>query len=189
MPQIRFLFLLLLAFLLGGCATTLTPEIRSHVNPDADFSRYRSFAFFSPLGTDKDGYGSILSRHLRDATRRALEARGYRYTETEPDLLVNFSADAVDKADVVSFSSMGHYGYRGHWHGLWHGHDTTMLQYQEGSLNLDLIDARQKQLVWEGIAEGRITEHARQNLEATVQSIVEGIFRQYPYQAQGTEAR
>jgi hypothetical protein len=185
MPHIRFAFfsLLLSVVLLGGCAMALTPEIRSQANPDADFGRYRSFAFFSPLGTDREGYASILSRHLRDATRRALEARGYRYVEADPDLLVNFSSNVIDKADVVSFPRAGYYGYRGYWYGLWSSYDTTTIQYQEGTLNIDLIDARQKQLVWEGIAEGRVTEEARQNLEAVVQSAVERIFSQFPHQA------
>jgi hypothetical protein len=183
MSHIRFSLAFLLLLLLGGCATTPL-DVRSHVNPDADFSHYRSFAFFSPLGTDREGYGSILSRHLRKATRQALEARGYRYAETMPDLLVNFNANIVDRTDVVSFPGTGYYGYRRGWYGLWGGYDTTTIQYREGTLNIDLVDARQKQLVWEGIAEGRVTEHARRNLEATVQSAVEGIFRRYPHRAQ-----
>jgi hypothetical protein len=178
----RAFFLFATLLLLGGCATS-SPDIHIQADPGADFSRYRSFAFFSPLGTDKAGYGSILSLHLREATRRALEARGFRYDETRPDLLVNFNARVEDKTDVVSFPSVGYYGYRARWYGIWNGYDVTTIHYQEGTLNIDLIDARQKQLLWEGVAEGRITAEARKNLKATVESAVDNIFSHYPYPA------
>jgi hypothetical protein len=180
----RTLLLFFAALLLGGCAT-LSPEVRVQTNPGTDFDHYHSFAFFSPLGTDKEGYSSILSRHLRDATRQALEARGYRYEANQPDLWVNFNVEIRDKTDVVNFPGLGYYGY-GYWgrrYGLWGGYEVTTVQYQEGTLNIDLIDVRQNQLVWEGVAEGRVTQKSRKNLETTTQSAVKNIFSRYPYRA------
>lgn len=176
----RALFILALALLLGGCAP-LAPDVRVHSSPEADFSRYRSFAFFEPLGTDRSGYSSILSQHLRTFTRQAMEARGYRYNEDQPDLLVNFNARVRDRTEVLSMPHAGYYSYRRGWYGPWGGYDNTVIQYQEGTLNIDLVDARRKQLVWEGVAEGQVTEASRKDIQNTVRTAVEQVFSRYPY--------
>jgi hypothetical protein len=176
----RAFFLLALALLASGCATR--PDIRVQINPDVDFSRYRSFAFYSPLGTDDADYSSFLSQHLRDATRSALETRGYRYDENQPDLLVNFTLQIKDKTDVVGFPTIGYYGYRSRWFGAWNS-DVTTIHYQESVLAIHLIDARQKQLLWEGVAESRVTTDARQNPKAAARDRVEHIFSRYTHRA------
>src|SRR6476659_11041614 len=72
----------------GGCATG--PTIESNYDHTANFGAYRTFGYFSPLGTDKTGYSSLVTQELKNATRREMEARGYAYSETAPDLLLNF---------------------------------------------------------------------------------------------------
>jgi hypothetical protein len=47
-------------------------------------------------------------------------------------------------------------------------------------LNIDVADAARQQLVWEGIAVGRLTEEARQNVRATVDAVVPQVFSQFP---------
>jgi hypothetical protein len=172
-------FLLLALVLLSGCA--IQPHVRVQAKPDADFSAYRSFAFFSPLGTDNAGYDSFLSQHLRDATQKTLTARGYRYDEENPDLLVDFKVEMKDRTDVVSFPSIGYYGGYRHWFGMWHFPDVTTIHYQERTLKINLIDARQKQLLWEGVTTTRLAGKSRRNPEAVTYSTVERIFSRYPY--------
>jgi hypothetical protein len=81
----------------------------------------------------------------------------------------------------------GYYGYRGGfydpWGGYGYGTETHVSQYTEGTFNIDLIDARQKRLVWEGIGIGRITDSTFENLEERVKAGVPKFFAMYPFVA------
>src|SRR4030095_9896120 len=117
-PLVRTLALVLAGWfgLLAGCASK--PTIRVDRNPTADFSNYRTFGFFQPLGTDRTGYQSILSDRLKAATQPKLESLGYQYASGSPDLLVNFGARLDTQLRVTTAPVMGppmgygYYGYR-----------------------------------------------------------------------------
>jgi Domain of unknown function (DUF4136) len=174
---------------LQGCASG--PTIRADGNPDLDFSKYRTFAFFNPLATDKGQYASILTTRLKQATRRELEARGYVYDEAHPDLLVNFFANKQEKQYVSSTpSATPYFGYRAGYYDPWAGWGATygtpdvQTYYKtEGTLTIDLVDAAVRQLAWQGSASGTITDKVRENVGAAVDAVVPKIFAKYPYTA------
>jgi hypothetical protein len=75
----------------------------------------------------------------------------------------------------------GYYGYRGGMYGTWGNYSqTTATQYTQGTLNIDVVDAGRKQLVWEGVVTKTITEKSAQNLEATVDGAVAAAFAKFP---------
>ena len=169
---------------LGGCSTA--PTIDSNYDRSANFAAYRTFGFFSPLGTDKSGYSTLVTQELKDATRREMEARGYAYSESNPDLLLNFNAKLARQVEVSQVPAGppmgGYYGYRGGFYGGWGGYYTNVDQYTEGTLNIDLVDAARRQLVWEGVAIGRVTDKHRENREAAINAAVAEIFKKFPFQ-------
>ena len=61
----RFFFACLV--ILASCSSS--PKISSDFDQKTDFSQYRTFAFFDPLGTDAAGYESLVSQTLKEATR------------------------------------------------------------------------------------------------------------------------
>ena len=173
-----------LLLVLGSCATG--PTIEANYDHSANFAAYRTFGYFSPLGTDKSGYSTLVTQALKDATRREMEARGYTYSESSPDLLLNFNAKLarqVQVSQVPMGAPMGYYGYRGGFYGGWGGYYTNVDQYTEGTLNIDLVDARRRQLVWEGVAIGRVTEKHRENREAAINTAVAEMFKKFPFRA------
>lgn len=172
--------------LLAACATP-GPVTTADYDRSADFSAYRTFAFFDPLGTDTAGYKTLITQTLTSAVRREMEARGYTYAEADPDLLINFNARLAQQTRVSQAPPMPpmYYGYRGGFYGGWggYGYDTHVDQYVEGTLNIDIVDARRKQLVWEGIAVGRITEKQLDARQAAINAVVAEIFAKYPFRA------
>lgn len=171
------------AALLAACASG--PKIFTSQDPTADFGHYRTYGFAPVLGTDKSGYSSILSQLLKNATSREMESRGYQRSE-RPDLLINFQLSTKEKVQATSSPAVGgYYGYRQGYYGVWGGYpmETHVTQYTEGTLNVDLVDARRNQLVWEGVAVGRIREEARRNLEPAVNDAVAKIFAEFPYRS------
>jgi len=163
------------AMLLAGCATP-GPELRQNSNPAANFGSYRTFGFLSPLATDTAGYQSLLTARLKDATRRGMESKGYVYSESNPDLLVNFFVNIEDKQDIRTTPGMtyggGYYGYR---RGMYGGISTTQVEtvnYKEGTLTIDVVDAKQKVLAWQSTAEGRISREARKDPGPRIDAVV-----------------
>jgi len=176
---------LIFAMLLTACASG--PKVRSDYDKTTNFSQFKTFGYATPLGTDREGYQTIVTQHLKAATRRELELRGFQYTETAPQLLVNFNVKLSDKirADSVPSSSMymgrGYYGYRAGYYSPWPMYDDTVVStYTEGTLNIDLIDAARKQMIWEGVAIGSVTEKTLANLQPALDGSVTAIFKKFP---------
>jgi hypothetical protein len=103
----------------------------------------------------------LTTQRLKAAVTREMTARGYVYAEANPDLLVNFSARLQNKIDVNTTPvPMDYYGYRRGLYGPWPGYAmaTDVDRYTEGTLNIDLIDAARKEMVWEGVAVGEVID-------------------------------
>ncbi|MEP7041975.1 MAG: DUF4136 domain-containing protein [Dokdonella sp.] len=169
-------------------ACTSGPRIRSDYDHSANFAAYRTFGFSSPLGTDVDGYSTLTTQRLKAATQRELEARGYRFVAQSPDLLVNFSGRLSDKVrvDQTPVPTWGYYGYRrSAFYAPWptYAYETNVDQYTQGTLNVDIIDAAHKQMVWEGVAVGRVTDQQLDNPGPAIDAAVTDIFKAYPFRA------
>jgi hypothetical protein len=183
---VRRLLLVVAATVLAGCA--VGPKITSDYDRSANFAAYRSFGFFQPLGTDQAGYESLITQTLKSAVRQEMEARGYTYAETGADLLVNFSANLAQRTDVRQTPAAPmYYGYRRGFYGTWGGsfYETTVDQYVEGTVNIDIVDAQRKQLVWEGVAVGRVTKKTQADRQAALRGAVAEMFAKYPFRAGG----
>lgn len=171
----------------GGCTTA--PEVRADFDRTADFTSYKTFGFVSPLGTDRSGYQTVVSQHLKSATQREMEARGMRLDPAAPQLLVNFSATLSDKLRVTSMPSMymgaGYYGYRGGMYSAWpmYYDNTTVTQYKEGTLNIDVVDAARKQMVWEGVVVNSVTQEMLDDVPAAINAAVKAAFSKFPLPA------
>ena len=85
---------LALAALTAGCASEPNTIINS--DPQADFTKYRTYGFISDLATDSQGYDSLLSNFLKVAMSQEMDRRGLEYSP-EPDLLINFYVNTREK--------------------------------------------------------------------------------------------
>lgn len=182
---LRTIAMPLLAAALVGCATTGGPDVRATYDQATDFSQFRTFGFVEPAGTDQAGYESLVTQQLKTSTQRELEARGYTHAATAPDLLVNFNASLAQQVLVTDqpVAMSQYYDYRTGTYAGWVGYEPDVEEYIQGTLNIDLVDARRQQLVWEGVAVGRITEQVRQNRAAAIDKAVVEIFAKYPFRA------
>ena len=181
----RIALLLLTAWLLASCATG--PKVSSDYDHSANFAAYRSFGFYEPLGTDQAGYESLITQTLKTAVRTEMESRGYVYSESGADLLVNFNGRLAQRTNVSQTPTPVYYGYRRGVYGGWSGYayETRVDQYVEGTINVDLIDAQRKQMVWEGVAVGRVTNKTQEERQAAIRAAIAEIFAKYPFKAGG----
>ncbi len=173
----------------SGCATTSHPDIRTDYDRQADFSLYRTYGFPAETGTDRGGYSTLMTKYFKEAVQRGMDARGYKYSADHPDLLVNFYTNTRHVSDVVSnpgfYPAWGYFGYRYGLYSAWPLYDRNIetVQYKIGTANVDIVDAAKKQLIWEGVAEGRVTETALDNQQANIDSVVTQLLEKFPGRA------
>lgn len=186
------LILAIVAVALTGCATG--PDVRTDYNPQADFTEYQTFGWVSELGTDRAGYSTLTTGYFKESVRREMEQLGYAYAERDPDLLVNFYASIRERTETYPTAhphgtfGYGYYGYRyglyspwpryGYGFGPAYGYETV--QHTVGTANVDVIDAGERQLIWEGVAEGRLTGKELEQPGQAIAETVSDIFDQFP---------
>jgi len=179
----------LFMFSISGCASG--PKVMTDYDKAADFGSYKTYNFVDGAGPDYGEYQSLFTKFVLEAVAVEMEKRGYVKSDN-PDLLVNFGARLDEKLDVRTTSAPmagGYYGYRsgayryGAWSGYGYGTETQVSQYTEGTFNIDIIDSKRRQLVWEAVGIGKITDKKRENLEKTIKSAVPVYFSGYPFVA------
>lgn len=179
------LFCVLAVFgLLSACSTG--PIVRSDFDPRADFASYQTFAFMQPLGTDRAGYSTLLTERLKRAAALQMESRGYVLSEKTPDLLINFQSQVQSKTEYVPPPPMmWGYGYGFGMYGGWpsFAFGPEVIQYNEGTIKVDLIDAKRMRMVWEGIGTTLVGNAQQIAPDAMVENMITSIFARYPFLA------
>ncbi len=162
-----------------GC--TSAPKVRSDYDRTADFGSYRTFNFVTTPGTEKRGYSTLVTQHIESAVTEQMQSRGYQRSDT-PDLLVNFSGRLQEKQSIHSTPGP-YYGYRTY--GAWAGYGGSIytVNYTEGTLNIDVIDARRMQMVWEGVGVGEVSRKDLENQQQAIRKAVADVFSKYPFRA------
>lgn len=185
----RFVAIAAAALLISSCASK--PTIETDYDHTIDFSQYKTYAFFNPMGIESPNYSSIYGSIFRDAISKEMESRGYTRSDN-PDLLINVSGRLQDKTKVTTTSDPymagGYYGYRrgayGAWGGYGYGTTTHVSNYTEGTVNVDMVDRAQKRMVWEGVAVGRINEKtSNEERRANIYAGIQEMFAGYPFRA------
>ena len=189
MAKLFRVFLVLTTFaLMTACASST--KIQSDYDRSVDFSQYKTYGYYSPMGIENPNYSSLLGQMFRDAIDVQMKQRGY-VKSSNPDVLFNVSARMEDKTRVTTTSDPmmyggGYYGYRGGmydpWGGYGYGTSTHVSQYTQGTVNIDMVDPRMKRMLWEGVAIGRVQENNK-NLREDIMTGVAEMFEGYPFRA------
>ena len=156
-------------------------HVTTSVAPDANLSRYHTFRVLNlparrsglPSETNDPMLETSVSNHaLREHLAKAFTSRGYGVSETNPDFTVAYYASRRGKLDVTAWD----YGYPGRWGG-WRGDGrvVSVEPYVEGTVIVDVVDAKTHELVWRGRGVSDISDEPEtygQNLNRTVKDIV-----------------
>ena len=174
----------LAAFLIAIAACSSTPSIVSTVDPSVDFSQIKTYGFIEAPDTDGQRYQSLETGFLVAAVTREMNARGFTQS-ADPDVLVNFAIETQEKIRSRPSPNVG-YGvgydpyYDVYYDGWGASHTTRIDQYTEGKLKIDLIDPRERKLVWQGSTKGRVTQKDLENAELTLNTAVAEVFSEFP---------
>jgi hypothetical protein len=181
---------LFLALLTGACSSGLT--VRSDEDPSVDFSQFRTWNFFDPMGIE-GGYNSpVFGEHFREAISREMSERGYRKTADNPDLMINVTIRTDDKVSMRSYTSPymsgAYYSRPGGAHygsavGVGVGVSSRATKTTEASVFIDLVDNSKDRVSWQGVAVIDVNDKVAQRLRDATFTAVNAVYDQYPYKA------
>jgi hypothetical protein len=197
--SIRLLFratavALVSAALFAACSPSV--KVRSDTDPGVDMRQYQTYGFFSQLGVEGDSYSNLVGQHFRDSISAQMNLRGYSESGS-PQIQINVSIGAEDKVRVNTYKEPylhgGYYGYGGWGYGGYYGSPwghgggtrTTVHQYTEANVYIDMVDSSEHKMVWQGVATFTLTDKMQEQLRETIYETVEKVFTQFPVPAPG----
>jgi hypothetical protein len=171
-------------------------RVNSDWNPEADFSKLHSWNW-SPISFKKSGNptidgDTIFANRVRTAVERELAAKGFRKVDdVNPDFQLAFFLVVEDKLSVTTINN--HYGYGPGWgphygYGTGWGYGaggvgshTTVDQYKEGTLVIDISDDDENSLIWRGSGSTRLSKSPTpEKSNAKVDEAVKQILSRFP---------
>jgi len=178
----KIFMLAMMVVLISSCA--INPKIHSDYNRSIDFNQYQSFGFYEQVNTEH-GYETLITQYLKKITIAEMTKRGLTFAEQNPDLLINFHTNVEQKQKIYKvprYDYVGYYAYRMHryYYEPWPEYQIQIDNYEEGTLNIDMIDRKSTKMVWEGIAVGRLTKKDKENIQSTIENAVVEIFTLFP---------
>jgi hypothetical protein len=167
-------------------AIALLPAYAAAQKTTYDFDKTAPFASFrtysmkpgTPTGQE------LIDKRLVAAIETQLAAKGLVKNDEAPDVFVIYHMAFDKQQDISSYSSGPMYGGYGYgWGGGW-GTTTTDVRVREilvGTLAIDLIDAKKKEVAWRGLGTKEINTTAKpEKRDENINKAVEKIFKNYP---------
>lgn len=176
-----------LAALLTACAP-YQPKIDVDSDPAFAAGSYSTWNFISPLALEEAGYPESMVTQFQSSIEAAMRAQGYVRAEN-PDLLINVATTISGEGDtsLQSDAYQAIHPQRGTFHNSWRGYgegygsSSRQARYGEGSINVGVISAEARELVWEGVASGRLSgDRSDEERDALIDSTTRQMLTELP---------
>jgi Domain of unknown function (DUF4136) len=174
--------LAIVPWFLFGCGTT--SQVFTDYDKSAHITEYKTFGWSTPLSIEVRNnplyYNELSDKRIKSAVTVQLESRNYKYSE-DPDLEIHYHIIIEDKT-VMRTDPYGYY-----YGPYWMRSEVSVYEYQEGTLIIDLMDAKTDNLVWRGWITNFLKNRDPEKMEESINNAVRMIFAEYPYRANQIE--
>lgn len=180
-----------------GSATVLwafAQEVRVDFDHGCTYSRYKTYSWAQPQQPQRSSSlfpNQLMQQRIVRFVEEALSAKGLARTERTPDILVAYRMTVSEEPHYITYSDSigpawgwgdwGCCGWGSSWGGGWGNSisTTTTQVIRVGTLAIEMTDAHQNQLVFEGLSTATISSKAEKNIKR-LQKGVNEIFEKYP---------
>ncbi len=174
-----FSFFILIAFA-SSCASVKI--IKEETAPGVDLSAYKSYNYYSfhaagdttPRKTDQR------ISQIKKAISNELNQKGYVFSANNPDFLVNISInvkqDVQTREKTPITDPQVHVGQPNY---TYNPNDVVVGYYKTGMMQVDIVDAKNKTLVWQNISDGVLADK-ESDIDKRLQERFKKVFEHYP---------
>jgi hypothetical protein len=158
---------LIMLIINSGCGSM---SIGHEYDPKYDFSKLKTYSLI-PDPYEEPEVELVLKR-LRPMVNKSLQDRGYQLSDN-PDFKVALHVRSREAINVVNWGY--DYGWRGSY-----GYGFDAYQYEEGSLLVDIVDAKTNELVWQGLASAELKHTDPELRDRTARRAINKLFKHFP---------
>jgi hypothetical protein len=158
-------------------------KVRTDYAHGTDFSKYKTYKWVKI--SDNPDLNQLMDQRIKSAFEAQLTTDGLTQVQDNPDLLIGYQAAVTHETQLNTFSSdMGGagWGYGARW-GYGYGGSststTTSSTIRNGTLALDMMDPKEKKLIFRGIATDTLSDKPEKNTKK-IQKAAKKIFEKYP---------
>ena len=189
---------------LTSCASI---QVRSDYDHQASFRQLATYSWVDSepgVGGHPAFGGPLVERRIRGVVDTELARRGYRKVTSDPyDFQIAYHVVAEERATAYSsygygpyYGSRPYYGhhrfggrhYGRHGYGLSYGSgyglgygSSYLREYLEGTIILDIIDARSGELIWRGWAKGELAANPKpEQVHEYIKKAVREVLDEFP---------
>jgi hypothetical protein len=174
-----------------GCAT-YSAKVNFDQNTEIETTNYKTFAWLTKgkVMAPPTDINPVMKVRVDKSIEQAFIAKGYQLTENpeNADFTISYTVGSRDKIKVNSYPASyntgfgwggGYYGGRGFYGIMPTGTETSVRQYTEGKLAIDIYDVKSHQPVWHGWATKRLTSEDKESPSASLNNIVVEVVSQF----------
>ena len=159
---------------LVALGTALAQQVKTDFDHQANFSQYKTYSW-----QEIKPANSLWDARIQRAVDAQLAAKGWTKVESGGDVaVVAIATSHTEKTLQTFYDGMGG-GWRWRGFGGMGEATTTEQDYKEGTLVVDLYDAKTKQLIWRGSSEDTVSNNAQKN-EKNLDKGVAKMFKKFP---------
>ena len=161
-------------FFLTMLGAAFAQHIQTDFDHQANFSQYKTYSW-----QEIKPANSLWDSRVKNAVDAQLAAKGWSQVDSDGDVAIVAIKTTQTQRTLQTFYD----GFGGGWR--WRGFGgfgdatTTEQDYKEGTLVVDLYDAKTKQLIWRASAEDMLSDKAEKN-EKNLDKGVEKMFKDFP---------
>jgi hypothetical protein len=190
----NYIYLILLAVLTASCGSGVT--VTSDYDKTADFSKYKTYTYYGwSENSDKILTGFDKER-IEKSFGEEFTKRGWDLNQKDGDATVSLYVVVNKKTSYSSYTDHYNNGMYGGMYASRYGYGygygsamgmgtstttTTQNDYLEGTLIIDVFDAKTKKHIWQGIGKKTIDEN-KSKREESIKAGVAKIMKAFPVQ-------
>jgi len=162
------------AALLAGCSTV---SVTRDYDPETDFSPLKTYAWkhdMQPKTGNARIDNDLIDQRVRESVEATLAAKGYTAVDSEEaDFLVAYFIEYKQRIGGSSISFGVGTGGMGRYGGV--GYNTSVSDYDEGHLTIDIINPSTDKTIWRGV--GKRTTYESSNPRKVTKIINKAVSR------------
>ena len=158
-------------------------KIKVEFDPQTDFSRLRLYQWrthpvFEKHPDLKESYGTAIQLVLQEGNAQLVK-RGLQPDDSAPDVFVTFLLQATAGSRTVTTSSPDPWWGAGYgWYAPATWTTTTIENYLQGMLVLDIVDAHTSKLLWRAYCGEKIEDFRKRDKD--IKSVVKKALERFP---------
>jgi Domain of unknown function (DUF4136) len=162
---------------------TVSPGFADQIRVDYDhaahFSVYKTYSWDDSAAPKQETQfpNQLMRERVAGYIEEALAARGLKHVPTGGDLLISYQIHVTQEPVYTTFSDGAGWGWDWGWGSSFS--TTTVQTFDQGTLVIDMVDANQKKLVFQGTATQDISSKPAKNAKRLCKGVNE-VFEKYP---------